>query len=75
MSNQPDKPFAQGTAVVSLAAALICTLAGNAGASPTPTAAAPDRVQFSARVKTLVDQLRSAEPTLPRTSNIAEFRN
>jgi len=75
MSNQPDRPFAQGTAVVSLVAALTCAFAGNAAASRNPVAAAPDETQFSARVKTVVDQLRRSEPTLPRTGNIAKFRN
>jgi hypothetical protein len=75
MSNQSDSPFAQRTAVVSLVAALTCTFAGNAAASLTPAAAAPGEMQFSARVKTLVDQLRRAEPTLPRTGSVAEFRN
>ena len=75
MSDQPDRSFAQGTAVVSLVAALTCAFANTTVAGGTPSAAVTGETELSARVKTLVEQLRRAEPTLPRTGNIAEFRN
>ena len=79
MSDQPDRPFAQRTAVVSLVAALTCAFANDAAASR--PAAAPNRseTELSARVAALAKRLQALEPTLLRdlenSPKIAQWRN
>ena len=79
MSHQPDKPFTQRTAVVSLVAALTCAFANDAAASRptvTPNSGEPE---LSARVASLVQRIQIIEPTLlrhlPAQRTIAQWRN
>jgi hypothetical protein len=79
MSSQSNKPFGQGTAVVSLVAALTCACAGNALASRPATAPDTGEAELSARVASLVKRLQAIEPALvrelPALKNIAQWRN
>jgi hypothetical protein len=79
MSHHPDKPFGQGTAVVSLVAALTCAFASNAVASQAPAQPRGGEQELSARVATIVERMRLVGPTLvrdlPPNMNIAQWRN
>ena len=79
MSNRPDRPFAQGTALVSLVTALTCAFAGNADASRPAVAPDTGEAKLSARVDALVKRIQAAEPALlrnlPALRNVAQWRN
>ena len=66
----------QGLAVISLAAAISCTAAGGARASPSPAQAG---AALSARVAALAAQITLVDPTLARDlapeRKIAQWRN
>lgn len=69
----------QGSAVVTLAAAVACALAGDAFASRVPTQLTAGEPEFSARVSTIVERIRLGEPSLlrelPADAKIAQWRN
>jgi len=79
MSSQSEKPFGQGTAVVSLVAALTCACAGNALASRPSAAPEPGEAGLSARVAAVAKRVQAIEPTLLRDIGnsriLAQWRN
>jgi hypothetical protein len=79
MPNQPDNPFGQRTAVVSLVAALSCAFASDALASGAPAQPTSGEREFSARAATVVERMRLVEPALlrdlPPNMSIAQWRN
>jgi hypothetical protein len=79
MSHQPDKPFTQRTAVVSLVAALTCAFANDAAASRPAVTPNSGETELSARVASLAKRLQALEPALLRdlenSPKIAQWRN
>jgi hypothetical protein len=81
MPNEPDRslPEFQRPVVVSLVAAVACALAGGAYASGASIDLSADKPELSARVATVVERIRQAEPTilrdLPADTRIAQWRN
>jgi hypothetical protein len=81
MPNEPDRslPGFQRPVVVSLVAAVACALAGEAWASGSPIDPSVGKPELAARVATVVERIRKAEPTilrnLPIDLRIAQWRN
>jgi hypothetical protein len=81
MPNEPNRslPELHRPAVVSLIAAVACALTGKAYASGTPIDTNADKLGLAARVATVIERVRQAEPTilhnLPPNLRIVQWRN
>ncbi len=79
MSKQDRTPFSQGTALISIVAALACAFPGNAHAIRPPIDCGTGVGTLSARVAAVAKRIRlieSALPSdLPSDGNVALFGN